>query len=405
MTVLKQYNTGTSTWETVVVGQPGEAGIVNGTVAPTDTSVLWLDTADAASQVAIPSGGTAGQVLAKTSGTDYATGWSDNTGTHNAIINGGFDIWQRGTSFSVGTNFIYAADRWMANRGALAAGMSVSRQAVNDATNLPNIRYAMRMQRDSGNTNTNLLGIATTLETADSIQFIGKTIAFSYYVRAGSNYSGGNFTAYLAYGTGIDQNVNYGFTGQTVIITASAALTSGSSGWQRVTGTATVPTNATQIGLYAMYVPTGTAGANDYVDVTGFQLELGSVATPFKRNAPSIQGELAACQRYFVRFGGDYPYQFYGYATAQSSTTAVAFMPLPVSMRIAPSAIGYSTVAWQQNGAGGVNAISSLTLGTTYLSRNVGVASMTGTSMTSGQPIWLIANASTSSYVEFSAEL
>lgn len=267
----------------------------------------------------------------------------------NAIINGAFDIWQRGTSFSVGTNFIYGPDRWMANRGALAAGMSVSRQAVNDTTNLPNIRYAMRIQRDSGNTGTTSLGIATTLETADSIAFTGKTITFSYYVRAGSNYSGGNFTGALAYGTGVDQNVNYGFTGQTVIINTSVALTSSTTTWQRVTGTATVPTNATQIGLYALYNPTGTAGANDWVEITGVQLEAGAVATPFRRNAPSIQAELAACQRYYYRMFPQSTFAPFGTGIASSSTIARIVIKPPVTPRTTPNSIDWSNIGVQDS--------------------------------------------------------
>jgi hypothetical protein len=46
----------------------------------------------------------------------------------------------------------YVADRWSGYAGV--AGRTVTRQVTNDTTNLPNIQYCARVQRDSGNTNT-----------------------------------------------------------------------------------------------------------------------------------------------------------------------------------------------------------------------------------------------------------
>jgi hypothetical protein len=98
-------------------------------------------------------------------------------------------------------------------------------------------------------------------------------------------------------GTGTDQNPLTGYTGQ-VVTAGTKTLT---ATWQRFTYTQIVPATATEISLDFYFTPTGTAGAADYFEITGVQLELGSYATTFSRAGGTIQGELAACQRYYEK--------------------------------------------------------------------------------------------------------
>lgn len=75
MTIIKQYNSNTASWEAVVVGKQGPAGIESGATQPSSTDVLWLDTTDQGDAV-VPIGGTTGQMLVKNSSTSYDTSWA-----------------------------------------------------------------------------------------------------------------------------------------------------------------------------------------------------------------------------------------------------------------------------------------------------------------------------------------
>ena len=213
----------------------------------------------------------------------------------NGIINGAFDIWQRGTSF-IGTGYNYTADHFLAFRGAFAAGMTITRQTSAQA----GFQYALRTQRDSGNTGTQGMSVNYALETANSLQYAGKTITVSFYARVGANYSGTTYTVTAYSGTGTDQATsNIGsWTGTSTLGSVAATL---STTFQRFSFTCAVGSTATQLGLNLGWTPSGTAGANDWVEVTGVQLEAANTASNFQRAAGNIQGELAACQRYYER--------------------------------------------------------------------------------------------------------
>ena len=291
----------------------------------------------------------------------------------NAIINGAFNVWQRGTSFSFAAstaNNTYCADRWVCSTGANQA-ITISRQATNDTTNLPFIQYCARYQRNSGQTGTTNLVFGTSLESASSIPYAGKQVTLSFYARAGANYSAASSALYaiLETGTGTDQNI-YGMTGTLTPINNAVTLT---TTWQRFTLTATLASNVTQLGMYFIYVPVGTAGTNDYYEVTGVQVEAGSVATPFTTATGTLSGELAACKRYFQKTYGA------NEAIGTTNTGSVIWTQIegsetsrvlvthqfPVEMRTSPTVTGYGAVSgssgvWYNRSAAADRTITSL---------------------------------------------
>ena len=86
----------------------------------------------------------------------------------------------------------------------------------------------------------------------------------------------------------------------------------------------------------------GTNGATLYI--TGVQLEVGSVATPFERRPYGT--ELAMCQRYYYRItASDTQDALSVAAAAESATVGSVVGSFPVTMRIAPAALEQSGTA------------------------------------------------------------
>jgi hypothetical protein len=279
--------------------------------------------------------GNDGETLVADSSTATGLRYTAGTVQSNPVLNSAFQIWQRGTSFAIpsGGTTNYTADRWLVYRGA--TGSTVSRQATGDTTNLPNIQYCARFQRDSGNTSTQNLNLYNVFESVNSIPLAGKTITVSFYARAGANFSSAsnNLAFYGTSGTGTDQNPITGLTGGSTFLGITATLT---TTWQRFTGTATMAANATQFYVQAFYTPSGTAGAADFFEITGVQVDVGNVALPFRTYAGTIQGELAACQRYYQVLNlSDNGIIGNSYSTT-AATAALFFIS---EMRVAPTVI------------------------------------------------------------------
>jgi hypothetical protein len=319
----------------------------------------------------------------------------------NAVINGGMQVWQRGTTFTVGAANAYTVDRWQAKRTGLAVGCTVTRQA----SAITGIQYGARVQRDSGNTSTASLQFWTNLETVNSIPFAGKTVALSVYAKVGANYSptSSALTIQLYSGTGTDQNANVaGFTGSTIV--AGSTITATTS-YVRYTITGTVAANATQLAVIISNAPTGTAGADDWYEIAGVQLEAGSVATSFQTASGSIAGELELCKRYFVRYGGNTSSEYFGTAQAYAAGSAILYLPHRPFMRTTP----VGTFAAASNFRVYNSTFGGTTTPTAVAAENYSLMGSTitltgGSGLTAGNAAFVAAG-STSATLDYSAEL
>jgi hypothetical protein len=319
----------------------------------------------------------------------------------NPVINSAFQVWQRGTSISVAASTTaFTTDRFMLEARPSQA-CTVSRQVTNDTTNLPFIQYCARVQRNSGQTGTFTNYFTTSFETINSIPFVGKTVTLSFYARKGADYSATSsiLVSNVASGTGTDQNISVSYTGNTDQTQNNTLTTT----WQRFTQTVTIASTKTEIALGFSWTPVGTASTNDYYEITGIQLEVGSVATQFKTNGATFQGELAACQRYYWRVNAGEPYSPYGTGAAQTTTKQNATVLFPQIMRTKPSAIDYNALLVLNPGVAGV-AVTALTqsegnVKSSFLSATV------ASGLTANSFYVLSADGTSNGYLGFSAEL
>jgi hypothetical protein len=320
----------------------------------------------------------------------------------NAIINGSMDIVQRGTNFPITLNTTtYTLDRWCARRGA--NGETITQQDTSDNTNLPFLKKCLRIQRNSGDTSTTLMSISQSLETINSTLFAGRTVTVSFYARRGANFSATSnvFNCDVYTGTGTNENVVMGYTGSAQ---SGQVVTTLTTTWQRFSGSVNIPSTATEIALYFNYTPTGTAGAADFVEITGVQLELGTTATDFSRNGSTFQGELAACQRYYFKLPGSNNIFYAGFNN--STTEAYSAIPLPVTMRIRPTTTvtsAASNLAVRVSGGSNVacNGTTSI-IGNTL--QNLWFSTTVASGLTAGQGSALT-NVGSAEAIEMSAEL
>jgi hypothetical protein len=399
------YDSATDVWIPVGIGPhshtPAAIGAISSSVVTTKGDLIVATGSGVVTRQGV---GADGSYLVADSTQADGLNWAgpSNMAGRNAVLNSNFSVWQRGTSVA-GSGTAFIADRWQAYRGA--AGSTFSRQLTNDTTNLPFIQYCIRAQRDSGNTSTSPYSNGQNFESINSIPLAGKTVVLSFYARAGANYSAasGALEVNLATGTGTDQNIYTGLTGRANPILQNATLT---TTWQRFTYSATLATTATQVAMSFAATPVGTAGAADYFEVTGVQLEVGSVATPYAPNGATQQAELAACQRYYYRQTASTGNTFATFALGFANTTTNGQIPviMPATLRTVPTSVDFSTL--RLDDAVAAQTVTALILSGQVLGTNVvTVAATVASGLTQYRPYNLSANGSASAYLGFSAEL
>ena len=325
------------------------------------------------------------------------TDWVNGPRSGNAIINGDFGVWQRGTSFTgvVGSG-IYTSDRW---RYAILGGGSatIDRQSFTpddvNAIGYGDAEYYLRWDTtDVTSMTTNFLHN----RIEDVRTFAGQTVTVSFWAKASSSY---NMVVQLSqqFGSGGSSAAN---VGDTVSLTTS---------WTRHSVTLDVASMSGKTIGASSYVELrffGDVTATRTYDIWGVQLEAGSVATPFRpAGGGSKAAELALCQRYFQSYGGDAVAQFFGSGLAVSGTLAAFSFLTQTALRAAPT-ITFSNVTHFScaTPTGGLVACTNLTANNAATS-SVGLTATIGSSLLAAGNGSLLRANTTDAKIFASAEL
>jgi hypothetical protein len=194
-------------------------------------------------------------------------------GFKNLVINGAFDIWQRGTSGSTAASFV--ADRWIINSNNTSHARSAD---------VPTgFRYSLLMTGTSASN----AQATQKIESLNCNGLVGEPITVSFWAKSTSGST--QLGCYISH---CNTENDFGST-TSIGSTTNFTLT---STWTRysVTFTSSAPAgvlNGIQLGLFR----NGTESSATYI--TGVQLEDSSAVTSFEYRPYGL--ELALCQRYY----------------------------------------------------------------------------------------------------------
>ena len=296
----------------------------------------------------------------------------------NRIINGAFDFWQRGTSFTANA---YGADRWFNNSSSATGTMSRQAFALGDTLGPNNPTYFLR-QAVSGQSASG--DYAQFLQPIEGVRsYAGQTITVLGWARRSSG--SGNMAVELVqgFGTGGSPSSAVFVTPQTVTLTSSFAPFAVTMAVPSITGK-TLGTNGNDylsLNFWTSAGSTFNARTNSLglqtigVDLWGVHIKVGThttAATDLYKQ-PELGPELARCQRYFY-----IPPQ--GPLHIVSSGKGIFNVSPPVQFRATPSASIKRTDPYVENVPwGSVGSVSGITVDSGHLSSAGGDLLLQGT--------------------------
>lgn len=207
----------------------------------------------------------------------------------NILINGNFDVWQRGASFVIGST--YHADRW-------GAGHYQNGLATRQDSTIAGSTFNLRMAGD--NSNASRISVGQPIESPMAKSLRSKTVTLSFWIRFSGTSRASNDPFYAQVGdtNGTTDDVfnttNYLATANSTITIAADALP---TTWTKYSVTHTVSADANNMAVRFQFTQLATDAF--WYEIAQVQLEEGEAATEFEREGYGTV--LSKCQRYYSK--------------------------------------------------------------------------------------------------------
>ena len=207
-----------------------------------------------------------------------------SAGRKNLIINGGFDVWQRGTTQS--TTTYGSADRWFCWGG---------NSTFSRSTNVPS-QSGFTYSIETSGTPTGEYIIAQAIELPGSgnagVFYNGQIITISYYAKSSVN--GDTLRDFIGFRDVVSSSAN-----QSIVHSDTSIFHKLTTNWKRYERTYTIGVSPSGTNTSLVIMPRSTSTPSGNISITGVQLEVGKNATEFEHR--SYGEELSLCQRYFEK--------------------------------------------------------------------------------------------------------
>ena len=387
------------------------ATMVPKTIVDAKGDLIAGTAADTAARLAV---GNNGETLVADSSTATGLRYGANFAAgKNKIINGDFFVNQRGFT-STTTSSVYIFDRFVtrANEGTTTFSAETFTTGAAPVAGYEFKNYLQIVS--TGQTGT--FSRSAFMQPIESVRTLaGQNATISFWARATSGAPSVACYASQDFGTGGSPSSAVDSAGQKLAITTSWARYSFTFAIPSISGK-TLGTNNNDNLRFFLFTSAGSDWAavtnslgiqSTTIQFAGIQVEAGSVATAFQTATGTIQGELAACQRYYYRANIPTTPSRFGMGMVTSTTTVDGYLQFPTIMRTTPTAV-------EQSGTAGDYSI--FTSGTTItvcsavpsfgtaspFAATVGYAVASG--LTAGQAAF-IRPVNTNAYLGWSAEL